>query len=321
MPSKIVPQEHRDEMVRMYLEGGTMAEAASVFGYTYGACSFALKQAGVPSRGRSEASRKYAVNEDFFGAIDTEEKAYWIGFLSADGTIRECGHIKLSLSAKDKEHLHKFAVAVESEHPVRIRKVNLNGGAYEVAEIVVSSQKMVGDLVVLGIGPRKSLTITPCDKVPPGLLKHYWRGVFDGDGNIYIGTQRRFAVRLLGTQAMIDGFRSFLSSSGIKTNAQDRVRGNIVEISIGGVTLCKKVLGLLYNDATVFLKRKKRVADRVLSMKRLHKDWSSLTASQLETMCLELGTWKSVATHLNTDEGTLYQIRKRLGMPSDWTMP
>jgi hypothetical protein len=320
MPSKIVPQKHRDEMVRMYLEGSTMAEAASVFGYTYGACSFALKQAGVSSRGRSAAHRKYEVNEDFFSVIDTEEKAYWIGFLSADGTIQKRGHIKLALSVRDKDHLYKFATSLESEHPIKERAITLNGNTYNTAEIVVCSQKMVSDLVVLGIGPRKSLTIVPCDKVSPALLSHYWRGVFDGDGNIYFDEQRRFAVKLLGTQAIIDGFRAFLISSGVETNAQSRVRGNVVEVSIGGITLCKKTLEILYNDAAIFLDRKKRTAEEILGKKRLHRDWSNITASKLETLRSELGTWKSVAAHLDTDEGTLYGIRKRLGMSSDWVI-
>jgi hypothetical protein len=318
MPSKIIPQEHRDEMIRMYQEGNTMSKAAAAFGYTYGACSFALKQAGVLSRSRSQAHRRYSVNEDFFAVVDTEEKAYWLGFLAADGHIGENGHIKVALSAKDKGHIYKFAETIESEHPIKIRKQNLDGNIYEVATIIVCSSKMVNDLILLGIGPRKSFIVTPSD-VPIELSRHYWRGVFDGDGNIYIGTHRKFAVRLLGTQAMINGFRSFLLHSGIETDAQDRSRGNVVEISIGGVTLCKKILGLLYNDATIFLHRKKKLADRLLSKKRLHKDWSVLTTSQLRDLRYKLGTWKKVATHLGTDEGTLYGIRKRLNMSPDWT--
>jgi len=319
MPSKTIPEEHRRTMVQDYIDGATMQEAADRFGYSYMACSFALDKYGIPKRSRSEARRKYDVNEEFFGEIDTEEKAYWLGFLAADGHVGERGHIKVTLSAKDREHVYKFAEAVGAEHPIKIRKRRLDGNTYEVATITVCSLNMVNDLILLGVGPRKSLTITPSD-IPVELLRHYWRGVFDGDGHIYIGTQRRFAVKLIGIKAMIDGFRSFLSRSGIETNAQDRVRGNVVEISIGGVSLCKEVLGLLYNQSTVFLDRKKGLSDQILNEKRLHKDWSGLTAQQLQGLHSELGTWKKVAVHLGTDEGTLYGIRKRLDMPSDWTV-
>lgn len=31
--------------------------------------------------------RKYSVNEIFFEVINTEEKAYWLGFIFADGCV------------------------------------------------------------------------------------------------------------------------------------------------------------------------------------------------------------------------------------------
>jgi hypothetical protein len=89
LPNKFIPQEHRDAMVAAYLAGATAEEAAAQFGYSYMACIFGLKQRGITPRGRSEAHRRYAVDEAFFDVINTEEKAYWLGFLTADGTIRE----------------------------------------------------------------------------------------------------------------------------------------------------------------------------------------------------------------------------------------
>lgn len=49
-------------------------------------------------------------NENIFDVIDSEEKAYWLGFLFADGYISSSKNtIELSLALKDKEHLEKFA--------------------------------------------------------------------------------------------------------------------------------------------------------------------------------------------------------------------
>lgn len=33
--------------------------------------------------------RSYALQEDYFDKIDTQEKAYWLGFIAADGCIGE----------------------------------------------------------------------------------------------------------------------------------------------------------------------------------------------------------------------------------------
>ncbi len=64
--------------------------------------------------------RKYKLNESFFEIIDSEEKAYWLGFLMADGSVRAgqsqdgTGHwnIRLSLATADKERIERFIEAI-----------------------------------------------------------------------------------------------------------------------------------------------------------------------------------------------------------------
>ena len=53
---------------------------------------------------------KTKFNENIFDCIDTEEKAYWLGFIFADGSIRSNGSFifELSLKGSDINHLHKF---------------------------------------------------------------------------------------------------------------------------------------------------------------------------------------------------------------------
>ena len=52
---------------------------------------------------------KVPFNEEFFDNINTEEKAYWLGFLYADGYISSKDfRIGLSISIKDIEHLEKI---------------------------------------------------------------------------------------------------------------------------------------------------------------------------------------------------------------------
>ena len=46
-----------------------------------------------------------------FDTIDTEEKAYWLGFMYADGYVQNNGNsVELSLKGSDVEHLEKFRV-------------------------------------------------------------------------------------------------------------------------------------------------------------------------------------------------------------------
>lgn len=57
--------------------------------------------------------KRYHFNEKFFDKVDTEGKAYWLGFLYADGYVTNRGVVSLALARKDKEHVVKFASALE----------------------------------------------------------------------------------------------------------------------------------------------------------------------------------------------------------------
>lgn len=192
MPSKRIPQEHRDTMVAAYLAGATAEEAAAQFGYSYMACIFALKQRGIEPRSSSQTHRRYHLDEGFFDAIDTEEKAYWLGFLTADGTIRE-RVVMLLLQARDIGHLYKFTPALCSTHPVTLRDNTFGGEVCRCAQVSIGSTRLVTAFNRLGVTERKSLTVRPCQYVPDHLLSHYWRGVFDGDG--WIARKRAQVVR------------------------------------------------------------------------------------------------------------------------------
>lgn len=61
-------------------------------------------------------------NENVFDIIDSEEKAYWLGFIFADGNIsspykngKPKYTFELSLALKDKEHLDKFNTFMQHE--------------------------------------------------------------------------------------------------------------------------------------------------------------------------------------------------------------
>ncbi len=317
MPSKVIPEEHRRKMVQDYIDGATMQEAADRFGYSYMACSFALDKYGVPKRSRSEAHRKYDVNEDFFNEIDTEEKAYWLGFLSADGTIRE-NKVKIGLSVRDKGHVHKFVEALGSEHPIVVRDVSIDDKTYQTAEVTIGSTKMADDLARLGVVPNKSLIISPLANLPTMLARHYWRGAFDGDGGISFSRSRgdgAWTCTLSFTcgKAMVLGFRDFVTGY-VDTEASPRPVGNVYRVVFGGKSLPQAIVRILYDGASVYLERKKESAKRLLALPVHRIDRSSITQKQLERLYNELGTWKAVAKQLGTSEGRLWHIKKRVGL-------
>jgi hypothetical protein len=113
---------------------------------------------------------------DIFETIDTEEKAYWLGFLFADGYVSGTRHaVALDLQLKDKEHLMKFKSFLNSH-------VNITEDSFR-CRMTITNKKFKEDLIKLGCTPKKSLSLI-FPVIPDYLLKHFIRGYFDGDGSI-----------------------------------------------------------------------------------------------------------------------------------------
>ena len=76
----------------------------------------------------------YSLDENYFKVIDTEDKAYWLGFLYADGSItrfyktdKKTGEkvirslsLELGLQSGDKHHLEKFLESIKCNVPFKI---------------------------------------------------------------------------------------------------------------------------------------------------------------------------------------------------------
>ena len=154
--------------------------------------------------GNNGNQRKYSVNREYFKEIDTPEKAYWLGFLAADGSITNnpggfC--LSLELAECDASHVLKFARAIGSDAPVSPSRQNC-------VRTRINCWQMVEDLAALGIVARKSLVVEPpLDKLA-GLERYYWRGLWDGDGWISKGP-RSWDIGLVGSLACVDGFASW----------------------------------------------------------------------------------------------------------------
>jgi hypothetical protein len=263
-----VPAEQEQAIIEAYLAGGTTTEVGSRFGYSGPTVSAILKRYGIKARTNSETHRRFAINDAFFDIVDTEEKAYWLGFISADGTIIR-NRIVLSLQLRDKEHLHKFTKSLASEHPIRVKYIRGNGKVYSAARVGVESRYMVETLRTLGIGERKSLVIKPCAHIPEQLMRHYWRGVVDGDGSIYFSKRNKiWVVGVAGSFPMISGFVEFINPY-IVSKAKINSVGKIFTVVYGGNELPKTILSVLYNECTIYLDRKKALADHILGHRQL----------------------------------------------------
>lgn len=138
---------------------------------------------------------KTPINTHTFSKIDTEEKAYWLGFLFADGSIYKTT-IELSLGLKDIDHLKKFKEFMKWKGEVKID--NKIGRCRMIFRDKITAK----DLDALGCTERKSLTLKfPTEEqVPKEFQMAFIRGYFDGDGSINNPITNGLGLCLLGTK-------------------------------------------------------------------------------------------------------------------------
>jgi hypothetical protein len=126
---------------------------------------------------------KHTCNDSIFSEIDSKEKAYWLGFIAADGYIQNRGAIRVNLGKKDSSHLEKLRLFLGTTSPVRSYRPPSNPYGFSMLE--VCSRQIVSDLATFGIVSKKSESLRWPD-LDDDLLRHFLRGYFDGDGCIYV---------------------------------------------------------------------------------------------------------------------------------------
>lgn len=203
--------------------------------------------------------RRYTLNEHFFDVIDTEGKAYWLGFIAADGNISG-GNLQFGLADKDGDHLEVLIHALDGTHKVRREMRTTRFGTFPVAHLSIASRLLVAGLVGQGITPRKSLTCHAWEG-PSDLQRHYWRGVIDGDGSV--GDD---GISLVGSEAMIRAFAAFMAEQ-CQTKAQPRSHKGIWRAAVSGRVQAARFAAALYAGSTVALERKRQAAERLMASK------------------------------------------------------
>lgn len=183
-------------------------------------------------------------NESFFQEINTEDKAYWLGFIMADGCVSmtQSPKIQIKLHPKDENHLIKWHKAINS-----CNKLSTIVGKFK--QSTHYSKKMCNDLIKLGCVPNKSLLLE-FPKILPCLEPHLIRGYFDGDGCVTFSKYRK--ISFIGTKSFLQTIRKILGMNGYLGTA-----GRAYFWGVHGTKVTQKIIDYMYGNATVYLDRKK----------------------------------------------------------------
>lgn len=256
---KRLPPNIEQQIVDGYSNHLPTFQIAESLGICRNTVANVLKRNGIALRSHA---RRYSFNDNFFASIDTEEKAYWLGFITADGCVTSGRVLQVSLAQKDERHLDNLKQALGYSGPLYRRGPGGYGGQDTVL-LMIGSKKMVADLGMAGVGPRKSLTAAAWDG-HPDLIRHYWRGVIDGDGCVGKRADGGWSIECVGSRQMMGSLAAYFSKivgSPIKSHAHKM----IFRVRVSGVRKAQIVAKLLYEGATVSLERKAKVAAEIIA--------------------------------------------------------
>lgn len=132
---------------------------------------------GAPT-GIRNPKKKYIFDERYFKTIDTEIKAYLLGFIASDGSINKSG-FNIYVHEKDSDVLYRLKDKICADIPIKPNKNNLKG--FSVNSILIRDDICRH----LNISPGKKDSIVSIPKsIPEELIIHFIRGYFDGDGSV-----------------------------------------------------------------------------------------------------------------------------------------
>lgn len=136
---------------------------------------------------------KLALDINYFESINTKEKAYWLGYVCADGCIHK-NSSKVSLISKDREIIEKFKMAIKSEHKLaELNKFDKRTETYNIAyTIQITNELFQKHLIDLGVTSEKTDKLE-MPNIPEEYYSYFFAGLFDGDGSLSIYSKIRMS--------------------------------------------------------------------------------------------------------------------------------
>ena len=255
-----VSEEIKQKIIKDYQNNISLRNLEKKYNVSRSTISLYLERKGI-KKIKGNHYRKYFHDEDFFEKIDSEEKAYWLGFMFADGYIvdneKRYGQDAFGLAlAKDSiDSLEKFKKSIKATNPITWD--TSKKGSQPQGRLLMRSQKTVNDLIDKGCVKQKSLILRPPKNIPDDLIRHFIRGFFDGDGSLikYERTKNSIAysINITSTYEMVKWIKQVFQMGQI---FPEKRREQTWYFTVGGNQQVIKLYHYLYDEATIWMDRK-----------------------------------------------------------------
>lgn len=249
----------RELVIKLKQEGKTNREIAEILGVKL----LTLKDMKINTDSplKSKYGVKYTKDLEFFSNIDTQLKAYVLGFITADGSINDLGALRIELSLKDGDHLKAISKALCPDYiPKETHRDRVYKGEKKTVSTLcfnITCTAWRDDLFRLGVVPNKTYKSLSIPNLASDLYRHYIRGYFDGNGHV---GKNKLKVDLCGGHTLLEDILKKLQAEGIALTSSVAKKPNQADSVFH---ICKreyiaKLYTYLYEDATLYLERKKQ---------------------------------------------------------------
>ena len=257
MKQRRLTHKEKTELFTKYESGKyTGADLAKEYPISLTAINGLLRRNGYKAKSQSELQRKYDIDETFFDVINTEEKAYFLGLLYADGyNNTDRNSVALSLKEDDKEILLRLNSLLQPSKHLQYVEYKTTNSSNQY-RLVIANKHISKKLVELGCDKAKTYTLKfPLDsQVPKHLVRHFVRGYFDGDG--WVGKK---AICIVSTLNFCNSLAEILNQE-LNVNSYIRARHPERNNNIRMLELSNKSARLflkwIYKDSNIYLQRK-----------------------------------------------------------------
>lgn len=190
----------------------------------------------------------YNLDTHYFDNIDTSSKAFWLGFICADGSIKKNRKaFCVKITQKERVLLDEFKEAIGFEGEVKLGKNY--GGRYsdkDFYELTVYRTEFAESLMQAGKSRLKKNQKSIPDSVPKEYVIDFIRGYFEGDGTVYFAKSvNSWYIGFSGVEELLVDIQNNI---GIGHIEKDKT---IHALKAGGNTQVRLFIDTLYYDDNV----------------------------------------------------------------------
>lgn len=255
------------KIIRLYNKGTAGTKISKLVDLSETTIYKILKNNNIHVKTNSESKRKYKLYENFFDKIDSEEKAYFLGFLFADGyNNKNRNFIVLKLKRDDKKILKILNNLIYENRPLLYTTSKTNDKTHKMCSLQISSAHMSSVLNNIGCIQRKT-SILRFPKINDKLVKHFIRGYFDGDGGISTSKNKlrksiSYSLSITSTKPFLTNIKKYIESKiDVKFHFEKKSYskdGKVFKLKLNGNRQILKFIKYIYNNSAIHMERKRK---------------------------------------------------------------